>query len=808
MTAATYVGSASGGAAATTLTCAAPSGVVSGDHQLAIVCLEITGEAITAVPSGWTLIARVDNSLDSGDSMATALYRSTTATGSSSWTKNGARSGWVVRLAWRGGNGLNTGTAVSATRAASTSVALPTCTTTAVDSLVLGFVHVDDELGGTSTFTPPSGWTERFDSSAVYGGERHSVGVFEIVRATAGAQTGTVTHSRSMRSTVYAIALDGILSTQTVTSPSIPTAESFGAGSVTTGPVSATSGSIPSAESFGLGRVDQNVSQAAGIPTAESVPPSTIVVSGAISSDSIPSAESFGAGSVVAGPVAVTSGSIPTAESVPATSALRLNISSPSIPSAAQVPGGAVTVGVAIVTGGSIPSAETFGAGVVAAGPVSVTSTSIPSAEAFGPHRVSMTLYSPSIPSAESVQGGALVVSAVFIYSPSIPSGESFGFSEVNITLDPATRIGQRKPRTSALYEVLVVHRISQPSGPPVLEDVDAIEWSSLQWSSTLSRAQSLSVTFERARLTAAVRLHLRSPDRLATELWLLRNGAIVQAGPLLGGASQGESLRLEVGGLMTYLDLMLVEQNMRFDQIEQFAIAAGLIDQWQNNVAPGASHGHFGIDTSKVGASGRLRDQTYDRNEIHWVGKRIEELGARRDGFDAEIDPSSRALQLWYPGKGVDRSSGEDTIVFDRRNVDDGSGMFSLGPGDLASDAYGSGSAAGADTTLWSQQANLDLRAAYGRSAVAGSWSDVSEQATLDDHVAALRDARNEPLRAPGRKVRVTPDSDLASYDVGDTVLYEIDELLGIGGAYRIRSRSVGVAGPKAEETVDLEFV
>lgn len=212
-----YVGSAQGGAASTTLTCAAPAGTLAGDHQLAVVCLEITGESITAVPAGWTLLMRVDNTVDAGDSMATALYTSTTATGSSSWTKNGSRSGFVARLGWRGGTGLNAATDVGLTRAASTSVALPPITTVQVDSLVIGVVHVDDENGAASTFTPPAGWVERFDSSGVFGGECHSVGVFDIQRATAGEQTGTVGHSRSLRSTVFGIALDGVEDPQTST---------------------------------------------------------------------------------------------------------------------------------------------------------------------------------------------------------------------------------------------------------------------------------------------------------------------------------------------------------------------------------------------------------------------------------------------------------------------------------------------------------------------------------------------------------------------------------------------------------------
>lgn len=572
-----------------------------------------------------------------------------------------------------------------------------------------------------------------------------------------------------------------------------------------TSPTVITLAGVPSAEAVGTPSVQTTVTPT-GVPSAEAVGTPALSISGALAPAGVASAEAVGTPTLIVGSVSGAAVGVPSAEAV-GQPRLAMTVTPAAVPSAEAVGVPAVAAGPVAVTAAGVPTAEVVPSPVVVVGAVAIGASGVPSAEVVPAPKLTLRLFAIGVPSGETVGTPTLGIGAVGIYLTGVPTGEMVGFPEVTITLDPVVRVGRRRLRSTPLYEVVVMHRIAQPSGPPVLIDVDAIEWSTLTWSSTNSRPQGLSMSFQRARVTSAVRLHLRSPDRLATELWTLRNGVVVQAGPLLGGAPQGDSLRLEAGGLMTYLELMLVEQSLRFNQVDQFTIAATLIDQWQNNVAPGATHGHFGIDTSRVGLSGKLRDHTYERNETHWVARRIQELGERRDGFDAEIDPASRALQLWYRGKGVDRSSGEDAIVFDRRNVDDGSGMFALGPGDLASDAYGSASAAGSDQALWSQQTNFDLRAAYGRSAVAGSWSDVLVQSTLDDHVGALLDARDQPLRTPGRKVRVTPDSDLASYDVGDTVLYELDDLLGIGGAYRIRSRTVSVAA-SGEESVDLEFV
>lgn len=776
-----------------------PSGVVAGD----IIYVQLYLEASRTItpPAGFTAVT--------GNPSATAqqweylFWKRATASDSGTYTftlsSAATRSGRAFRVSGAIATGTPHDTPSRAARSTSaTATPAVTVTTAGPDRLLLWFATNYN----AGTWTPPAGYTEHADN-----GEITAASAAQATAGSTGSVVGTGSNSGQQTAALIAVIPDAASDQQVTMVAGIPSGESFGAGSITAGAVSATAGSIPTAEAFGPGSVSLNVAQTAGIPSAESVPPSTLIISGAIGSESIPTAEAFGAGAVVPDAVAVTAASIPSAESVPATSALRLTVTSPSIPTAEQVPGGAVVVGAATVTGGSIPSTEVFGLGVVTAGPVAVVSASIATGEAFGAHRVTITIYSPSIPSPVVVPGGALTVGAISIFSPSIPSGESFGISEVTLTLDPAQRIRPVRTRIVPLYEVLVVGRVPSQSGPPTFLEVDPIDWLKITWSSTLSRAQKLSVSCKRSTLTEAVKQRLRAPDRLPTELWVSRNGRRVFAGPVLGGGRSGDELTLQCGGLLTYLQWMIVEQDLRFDQVDQFTIATALIDQWQNNAAPGATFGHFGIDTTTVGTSGVLRDRSYVRDEIHQVARRVEELGAVRDGFDTEVDPTTRKLQLWYPGKGVDRSVGDDAIVFDGRNIDDQNAVFSVAPGDLASDAFGTGSKAGGEASLWSAQINSELRAAFGRAAVTGSWSDVELQGTLDDHVGGLLDARDQPLRAPGQKVRVPVDADLDAYDVGDIVSYELDDLLGIGGAWRVRSRTVSVE-QTGTESVDLEFV
>lgn len=358
--------------------------------------------------------------------------------------------------------------------------------------------------------------------------------------------------------------------------------------------------------------------------------------------------------------------------------------------------------------------------------------------------------------------------------------------------------------RSGPVYDAVLVARIPQQSGPPTLLEVDPIEWSTLTLTDTVSRPQQLSLTCLGASLTEPVKQRLRSPARRATELWLYRNGKIVFAGPLRGlrTSKQTKTVTLEMRGLLDYLNAWTIMSDKRFDKADQFAMVAWMVDQWQ-----ALEYGHYGIDTSTVGTSGQVRDGTYLASELHNVGKRAVELGGRINGFDIEVDPATRKLQLWSPGKGVDRSTGEDAIVFDDRNITDGDVLISLSTDDVASEAIGTSGAAGSDKILYSVAQNPELRAVYGRSSVTQSWSDITEQSTLDAHVAGVLEPRSDALIVPGPNLRITPDADLPDYDEGDTVAYTPSDLLGLTGAWRIRSRKV-TAGSGGSESASLEFV
>lgn len=391
-------------------------------------------------------------------------------------------------------------------------------------------------------------------------------------------------------------------------------------------------------------------------------------------------------------------------------------------------------------------------------------------------------------------------------------SSVHFGVSGVNAPLRLAAfafvqrieveaRAIRARADTTVKYEVVAVARIPQVSGPPLFLEVDPIDWTGITLQEALNTTPGCSVDLKINKLPESVVHRMNNPDEMPTELWVNRNGKRVFAGPLLTGRVGTDTLSLEAQGIETYLRWMFIQADMAFNGMDQFAIAKALIDQWQVS-----EYGHFGIDTSQTGTSGVARTISYSYLEQHWVWDRIVDLTKMADGFDFTIDPASRLLEMYHPARGVDRSSGEDAIVFDDRNVTNADIAFSVAPGDIASDGLGTATPSGAEAPLVSVFANPELRSKFGRTGVMGSFQ-VADQGSLDTGVQAMVEARRQVLLIPGPNARVTLDADLASYDVGDTISYQAHSRLAATGNWRIRKRTTRVSGT-GTESVSLEFV
>lgn len=446
----------------------------------------------------------------------------------------------------------------------------------------------------------------------------------------------------------------------------------------------------------------------------------------------------------------------------------------------------------------------------VRGGGQTITPTSIPTGESFGTPTVSQpsnqTITPTSIPTAESVPsdlfiGAATPQTITFdVGEGAIASEEAFGEPTLSTTIDPR-RQQRRTRRTPNTYELVCMARVPQSSGPPVLLTVEGLTWSEINYVDELSEAQTFEARCLIDTLPESVVQRFNTLAENATELWLYRDGRLVFAGPLVGwSVADDDEVVLNARGLLYYLRYWAVTSDLSWENTDQFTIVKDLVDHWQDQ-----TYGHYGIDTSGIGASGVTRTVEYKRDELHSIASRVTELA--EGAFDVEVNPATRALQLWAPQKGVDRSSGPDAIVFDDRNVTDSNMISSVAPGDIASEALGTGTTSGEADKVYATASNEELRATWGRTAYTQTFDETAEASALAAKLDAALDERSSALLVPGPDVRNVADADLADYAEGDIVDYQLHERLGIRGAFRIRRRRVRV-NDSGQELITLEFV
>lgn len=394
---------------------------------------------------------------------------------------------------------------------------------------------------------------------------------------------------------------------------------------------------------------------------------------------------------------------------------------------------------------------------------------------------------------------GTGVETMVGLGTPSI-TDSGVGSEEIFIVDIPFTQV-LPPSRLGNLYDLVVVARVVQQSGPPSFIEIDPIEWTDLTLTEELLNGQDLQASCQISSLSPTIIAALQDLGSQPVELWLYRNGRLVFAGPLRNGNTDNLRLTVTAKGAADYMRQMFVRADLVFKDVDQATIVKTMVDQHQ-----ATDFGHYGINTASITPTGVLREITYLKAELQNVAQKVQDLAKSADGFDFEVDPESRNLEIWFPGKGVDKSTGEDAVVFDSRNITSSSMAFSAGPDDIATEAFGTGTAVSGDGTSYGAVTNSELLARYGRSTIAGTWDGVPDQNTLNGLLQGMLNVRVTQLVVPGPDARDTPDSSITAYGVGDTVLYQPNELLTVASAYRIRKRSVKVTSA-GQESVSLEF-
>lgn len=316
------------------------------------------------------------------------------------------------------------------------------------------------------------------------------------------------------------------------------------------------------------------------------------------------------------------------------------------------------------------------------------------------------------------------------------------------------------------------VARTPAASGPPTLTVLGPIPFTNLAYDDELNRDGSMNFSVRPEKLPGAVRDRFADLTVAPLEVVLRRGDRTLFAGPVWTWGLQGGTLAVNcrgLGGYLRYMQLDNVTGSLGWASLDQHLIAKALVDAWQ-----ALAYGNFGIDTSAIAPSGVTRQRTYLHVERHEIYQRLVELCEISGGFDWHVDPVTRALVLDHPTRGVDLSA---SVHLDLRNITSGDESASVAAGDVASEAFGVGSA---DPPATSQQANTTLRQTFGRVGVSETF-DVAEQATLNGHVARLLGDRASMLRVPGPGLMPVRDADVGDFAPGDRISYVYDAGLGV---------------------------
>lgn len=225
-------------------------------------------------------------------------------------------------------------------------------------------------------------------------------------------------------------------------------------------------------------------------------------------------------------------------------------------------------------------------------------------------------------------------------------------------------------------------------------------------------------------------------------EVVVERNKQVVWRGPVLTADETDEAGNRMVDfggeGLLHYPSRWFRTADRTFTSTDQFTIARTLIDEHPDK---------FGIDTSGADTSGITRDRTYVRGKN--IGEALLELAEVRDGFDFQINPDTRLLEMFHPQQGARLPDLviEDGIRSYSRTVDSTS---------QASQIIGLGEGEGEDQVFLVRQDSTAV-SEFGLTQEVFDNQEISRQSTLDDHV------RRELayLKSPTQDLQITVGTD-----------------------------------------------
>src|SRR5574342_247275 len=254
----------------------------------------------------------------------------------------------------------------------------------------------------------------------------------------------------------------------------------------------------------------------------------------------------------------------------------------------------------------------------------------------------------------------------------------------------------------------------------------------------------------------------------------ILEDGNLRWGGDVMGADidSKSQMLNVRALGYFERLRHRQFEQNLFYQNVEQFTIAWGLLDYTQGATL---ATGNLFITDGGAAASGITRKRHYCAWESGSIADAIEDLSMADDGFDFEITPDL-VWNVYYPYRGVitptktftlGDSPDDVTNIDDLRFTDDGddSANYLAGiPDDECLDV--------SDFVIQSDSSSLSL---YGPLHDAIDLPNISEKT---ERVNFLQEELRNRRYSKRQIVITTPDMpwDSPGFDVGDNVAVTAD--------------------------------
>ncbi len=364
-------------------------------------------------------------------------------------------------------------------------------------------------------------------------------------------------------------------------------------------------------------------------------------------------------------------------------------------------------------------------------------------------------------------------------------------------------------------YEAVLVDRIPTQSSGPTFTEIDRITiLENVSWSKELNGDGFASVSTRPERLESNLKTRLLAPDENPMELWIYRDGVKVFAGPLIGIQVQGSNntITFHSRGLLYYLRYMFLTADFTRAATDKFTVVGDLVDSWQDQ-----DWGDFGIDTSGIGTSGDTIDVDYLRTAMVNIAQTISDLSNpdAANGFDFTIDPITRALVLYDPQRGSDKTG---SVILDNRVLRGYSMFMDLTAGDFATTAIGAATGFQLDGGLWSQKTNTTRRDQFGLAAIGATWNNVDIQSTLDDFVQSTIDVHSNFAisfggsggASEGGTTRMAIVTGFAPDDIdpGDTISVTADLGFGEFNLQRDVASIIVKQGAEGDEEMSLNII